>query len=179
MPKTPPLDIQVFKGPTRRYRSILHRADGVEVELDGGAYNRLGRREIPHDIAHLIVEDELGLDRGVWGVLAAGGLFRGASVTAGRRKPHAARRGREVVAASAEQLNQAEMLVRVVCDAAGAGRVDLRARTGERWWSDAVSEAAVARAVERLVAAADDWAALEAGGSLRFEWRGRTSTAAG
>ena len=155
----------MHKGPTRRYRSILHRADGVEVELDGGAYNRLGARELPHDIAHLIVEDELGLDRGVWGVLAAGGLFRGASVRAGRQKPHAARRGREVVAAATEQLNQAEMLVRVVCDAAGAGRVDLRTRTGERWWSETLTEAAVARAIERLGRAADDWAALAPGGS--------------
>ena len=169
MPKTP-LDIEVFKGATRRYRSILHRADGVEVELDGGAYNRLGERELPHDIAHLIVEDELGLDRGVWGVLAAGGLFRGASVRAGRQKPHAAQRGREVVAASVEQLNQAEMLVRVVCDAAGAGSVDVRARTGERWWSETVTEAAVARAFERLGTAAGDWAELEPGGMLRFTW---------
>ena len=183
MPKTPPLDIQVFKGPTRRYRSILRRADGVEVELDGGAYNRLGRREVPHDIAHLIVEDELGLDRGVWGVLAAGGLFRGASVKAGRQKPHAARHAREILAASVEQLNQAEMLVRAVCDAAGSGRVDLRARTGERWWSDVLTEVAVARALERLDAAADDWARLALGGSLRFEWPQRrlrrTSTTAG
>ena len=130
-----PLAVEVHKGPTRRYRSVLHRADGVEVELDGGAYNRLGERELPHDIAHLIVEDELGLDRGVWGVLAAGGLFRGASVRAGRQKPHAARRGREVVAAAVEQLNQAEMLTRAVCDLAGVrhGRPAARCapRTGD------------------------------------------------
>jgi hypothetical protein len=170
MPETS-LDIQVIKGQTRRYRSILHRADGVEVELDGGAYNRVGSRELPHDIAHLIVEDELGLDRGVWGVLAAGGLFRGASVRAGRQKPHAARRGREVVAASKEQLNQAEMLVRVVCD----GGLD----PGARWRSDALTAAAVARAHERLVAAADAWAGLQPGDALRFRWPGRTSTAAG
>jgi len=163
MPKTP-LDIEVFKGPTRRYRSVLHRADGVEVELDGGAYNRLGRREVPHDIAHLIVEDELGLDRGVWGVLAAGGLFRGASVKAGRQKPHAARRGREIVAASAEQLNHAEMLVRAVCDAAVPG---------ERWWPEAIPESVLARAHERLGRAADDWARLEPGGVLRFSWDDR------
>jgi len=170
-----PLAVEVHKGPTRRYRSVLHRADGVEVELDGGAYNRLGTRELPHDIAHLIVEDELGLDRGVWGVLAAGGLFRGASVRAGRQKPHAARRGREVVDASVEQLNQAEMLTRAVCDLAGAGTADLRAlraRTGERWWSETASEAALARAFGRLDAAAGAWARLEPGGMLRFAWRG-------
>src|SRR6476469_4122381 len=121
MTKTP-LAIEVIKGPTRRYRSILHRADGVEVELDGGSYNHLGRREVPHDIAHLIVEDELGLDGGVWGVLAAGGLFRGAAVKSGRQKPHATRRGREIVAASTASLNHAEGLVRTVCDLAGARR---------------------------------------------------------
>jgi hypothetical protein len=106
----------------------------------------------------------------VWGVLAAGGLFRGASVRAGRQKPHAARRGREIVAAATEQLNQAEMLVRVVCDAAGAGTVHLRTRTGERWWSETLTEAAVARAIDRLGAAAEDWARLEPGGVLRFSW---------
>src|ERR671916_3103834 len=105
MPKTP-LDVQVFKGPTRRYRSILRRADGVAVELEGGSYNRVGARELPHDIAHLIVEDELGLDCGLWGVLAAGGLFPNMAIESGRQKPHAARRGREVVAAATEQLNQ-------------------------------------------------------------------------
>ena len=110
-------------------------------------------------------------------MLAAGGLFRGASVKAGRQKPHAARRGREIVAAATEQLNQAEMLVRVVCDAAGAGTVDLRAATGERWWSETLTEAAVARALDRLGRAADDWAALAPGGSLRFTWPGRTSGA--
>jgi hypothetical protein len=57
---------------------VLRRAHGVEVELDGGAYNGIGgpAGEVPHDIAHLVVEDELRLKLGVWGVLAAGGLFR-------------------------------------------------------------------------------------------------------
>ena len=52
--------IPVFKGPSRRYRSVLRRADGVEVELDGGAYNGIGgpAGEVPHVIAHLVVEDE-------------------------------------------------------------------------------------------------------------------------
>ena len=83
------LEIDFYKGATRRYRSVLHRADGVDIELDGGSYNKIGGAagEVPHDIAHLVVEEELGLERGVWGVLAAGGLFRGASVVAGRQRP--------------------------------------------------------------------------------------------
>ncbi len=170
----PPLDIVFHKGDTRRYRSILHRADGVAVELEGGSYNRLGARELPHDIAHLIVEGELGLERGLWGVLAAGGLFPNMTIRGGRQKPHAARRGREIVAAAVEQLNQAEILVRAVCDLAGEHTTDLRAlraRTGERWWSDTASEAALARAFDRLDEAISDWAGLRAGELLRFTWR--------
>ncbi len=172
----PPLDIEVFKGPTRRYRSVLRRADGVEIELDGGAYNAIGgpAGEVPHDIAHLIVEDELGLDLGVWGVLAAGGLFRGATVRSGRRPPRAARRAREVRVGATEQLNQAEMLTRAVCDQSKTFGPDLRAlraATGERWWPPTVEEEAVERAIGRLRDAGARWAALDAGGSLRFVWR--------
>ena len=168
-----PLAVEVHKGPTRRYRSVLHRADGVEIELDGGAYNRLGTRELPHDVAHLIVEDELGLDRGVWGVLAAGGLFRGASVVAGRQRPHAARRGREIVAAAVEQLNQAEIITRAVCNLAVTGTTDLgalRAATGARWWTATARKDALARAFARLGEAGAQWTRLGAGGTLRFEW---------
>jgi hypothetical protein len=38
----PALEIDFIKGSTRRYRSVLHRADGVEIELDGGSYNKIG-----------------------------------------------------------------------------------------------------------------------------------------
>ena len=166
------LTIDFFKGPTRRYRSVLHRADGVEVELDGGSYNTVAPPavEVPHDIAHLIVEQELGLERGIWGVLAEGGLFRGASIRSGRQRPHAARHAKAVLAASVEQLNQAEVLTRAVCDLALTRSADartLRGVTGARWWHDGATDAALERAVARLRRAADDWARLETGGVLR------------
>ena len=167
------------KGPTRRYRSVLHRPDGVQVLLDGGAYNRVGgpAAEVPHDIAHLVVEDELRLDRGVWGVLAAGGLFRGASILAGRQGPHAARRANEIRRAADEQLTQAEMLVRGVCDLAaadaGADLRLLRAGTGERWWADTIAAAPVERAIGRLRGAGETWARMHAEDRLELEWPGR------
>ena len=80
--------IDFIKGEGTRYRSVLHRPDGVVVELDGGSYNKVPQ-PVPHDLAHLIVEDELGLTQGVWGVLVAGGLFRHTKVIAGRQAPHA------------------------------------------------------------------------------------------
>ena len=167
------LEVEFFKGPTRRYRSVLRRADGVEVELAGGSYNRVAPPavEVPHDIAHLVVEEELGLERGIWGVLAAGGLFRGASIRSGRQRPHAARHAKAVLAASVEQLNQAEVVTRAVCDLAMTRMADVRAlrqATGARWWPEGATDDALERAVGRLHRAAGDWARLEAGGALRL-----------
>ncbi|HWT95889.1 MAG TPA: hypothetical protein VN238_23005 [Solirubrobacteraceae bacterium] len=165
------LGIVFEKGPTRRYRSVLTRADGVEVELEGGSWNAVGgpAREVPHDLAHLVVEEELGLARGVWGVLAAGGLFRGARVVGGRQKAHAAARAREVLAASVEELNRAEVLTRMVADLALADRVDVgaaRAAAGERWWSETVTRETLARSFTRLRAEGEAWAALAPGDTL-------------
>ena len=51
------LPIVFHKGQSRRYRSTLRRADGVVVGLEGGSWNRIGppAREVPHDLAHLVV----------------------------------------------------------------------------------------------------------------------------
>lgn len=109
-----PVEIEFFKPDCRRYRSVLHRRDGLVVELDGGGYNKVGgaARELPHDLSHFVVEDGLGLEAGLWDVLAAGGMFGHAKVIEGRRPPHAAKRAQAVVDAAGDRLSQAEMLTR-------------------------------------------------------------------
>ena len=168
--------IEFVKSETTRYRSLLYRADGVTIEFEGGSYNKVGGRPdvVPHDLAHLIVEDELGLTRGVWGVLAAGALFRHARVIAGRQKPHASTRGRAIVEAAGEQIMQAEILTRAVCDVARGTLppevAALRHAIGDRWWNDGVSEDVLARCLRRLRDGAAAWAALPAAGTLAAEW---------
>lgn len=172
-----PLRVEFLRGERRFYRSLLHRSDGVQVELQGGAYNKVGgrEREVPHDLAHLIVEDELDLRRGVWGVLAAGGMFRHARVVAGRRAPHATRTSRLVVDEAGDEIMRAEMLTRLVCDVAAGERAPdssaLRRMIGERWWVDTVTRAALDRATHRLHAAGAAWADLDPGEALEAVWR--------
>lgn len=158
----------------RRYRSRLRRDGGLVVELAGGSWNRIGgaERELPHDLAHLVVEDGLGLPMGLWGVIAAGGLFGEVTVVEGRRPPHHDARGRAVADAAGETLRQAEILVRLACDAAVAGAVpdaDVLARSvGPRWWPEGLSRAAVVHTVDRLREAARAWSATAPGGELRW-----------
>jgi hypothetical protein len=172
-----PVKIEFHKGEERRYRALLHRPDGCVVAFDGGAYNRVGgpAAELPHDIAHLVVEEELGLRSGVWGVLVAGGMFRHATVVAGRRAPHATSRGRAVIARAGDGPMQAEMLTRAVCDVCAAdGDLDpaaLRRAVGERWWSDSVTRLSLERARQRLRDAAEQWADLFPSEVLATSWR--------
>ena len=76
--------IEVHAEAGTRYRLTVHRPDGAVVELLGGGWNRIGGPvgRVPHDLAHLVVESALGLERGLWGVLAAGGLVQNARVAA-------------------------------------------------------------------------------------------------
>lgn len=173
----PAVKIEFHKGEGRRYRALLHRPDGCDVAFDGGAYNRVGGRagELPHDIAHLIVEEELRLRSGVWGVLVAGGMFRHATVVAGRRAPNATRRGKEIIARAGDRPMQAEMLTRAVCDiSAAAGDLDpaaVRRAVGERWCGAGVTRLALERPHQRLRDAAEQWAQLYPSEVLATSWR--------
>lgn len=172
------LRIELFKGESRRYRSVLHRADGVDVELEGGSYNRVGGTEweVPHDLAHLVVESELGLEMGVWGVLADGGLFRLARVVCGRQAPHAAKRGREIVREAGDRLNQAEILTGAICDAVCSDHpkaATVKSAVGERWWTPAITDVSLARARHRLREGGRRWAMLNAGEAIPLEWPSR------
>jgi hypothetical protein len=170
------MDVVFVKPSGRRYRSLLHRPDGVQVAFEGGAFNVVGgpARELPHDLAHLVVERALALRQGVWGVLAAGGMFTHATVVAGRRAPHATAHGRAVIARAGDRIMQAEILTRAVCDlAADGGRPDpgaLRRAVGERWWTDAATRDALARAVDELRDRAVRWAALAPDATLAEDW---------
>jgi hypothetical protein len=157
--------------PRGRYHSLLHRRDGVVVQLEGGSYNPIGGGvRVPHDIAHLIVEDAFGLRAGLWGTLAAGGLVQNATFASGRRPPHAERRAWEITDRAGETLRQAEVIVRAVADAALEGTRDLRRRAGDRWWTPAITDAALEPVCRDLRAAAAEWDALAEGASLRLTW---------
>lgn len=146
-----PVTIEFFKPRQgRRYRSVLHRRDG------------------------LLVEDGLALEAGLWGVLSSGGMYRHARVIAGRRPPHFAARAQAVVDAAGDRPTQAEMLTRFVCDLArdGADRdvARLRAATGERWWLE-VTPDRLAATCAALRDAGVRWRDLPPGEALAVAWR--------
>lgn len=179
MAAQPATDITFFKASSgTRYHSIVHRRDGVEVRLEGGSWNKVGgpAGRVPHDIAHLIVEEGFGLDRGLWGVLAAGGTVQNASVVGGRQPPHAARRAEAIVAPARPMLQQAEVLVRAVADLALAGTLrdvdGFNRAVSERWAVPGITADQLERTCRALQTAGAEWGAVPPGGELRLRWIG-------
>lgn len=170
--------ISVIRDGPRRYHSLLERPDGVTVRLEGGSYNKVGGdpRGVPHDIAHLLVEEAFGLRAGLWGVLSAGGTVQNAAVVAGRQAPRAAQRARAITDAASRRLWETEVLVRAVADLTlGREPSDLRtlrAACGGQYWRDgAVDPDGLDALRARLRTAAEDWWALGIGEPYRLSWR--------
>jgi len=55
----------------RRYVSRITRSDGVSFLINGVGY----MFQIPHDLAHFVIEDALQLSNGFWGSVAAGAVL--------------------------------------------------------------------------------------------------------
>lgn len=71
--------------------------------LGGGS---TGKCPLPHDLAQLVVERELGLQYGFWGCVAAGATFR--TLVAGGRKH--TRPGVEIIRSHVSEIDEAEHL---------------------------------------------------------------------
>src|ERR1051325_2112941 len=95
-----------------RYESTIARDDGVRFRLKGHDC----ALALPHDIAHYIVENALGLEGGFWGRVAAGGVFPSMTYVDGRRRPKAAERSKTALRAGPDELADAEVLVRIFSD---------------------------------------------------------------
>ncbi len=154
-----------------RYVTRVTRDDGVVLEIQG--FDRTGG--LPHDLAHFLVESELGLPFGFWGCIAQGAEFNSARVVDGRRPPHAGERSKVVLKEAGQRLTEAEVLVGVLVTAATTDAKRcwpiVRARL-ERGWTvpSPVEEQAVESACSLLRETAPRWAGVPVGGELRFSW---------
>jgi len=167
------LEVSFHRGDGSEYFAVARRDDGVVVRLQGFAYDRAFDPPLPHDLAHFAIEEQLRLGAGLWGVIAAGGLFGPKMVVAGRQRPHARERGREVKKRAGDRLSQAEVLVRVLSEIARAGAErdpKVLNRIPEHRRPEAISRIDIQRTCERLREVAQRWARVPPAGTLHLIW---------
>ena len=152
--------------------ALVERDDGVVYRLYGGT---AGPR-LPHDIMHLVVEQELRIRDGIWAGVAAGVVFDSMQHVSGRRPPHAAERSRALLRCFREQGLRAELLADLVSSAAALDTLTLekiRKLAADKLSalpSAEVDPVVIAVAARALQVEAARWARLRVGEELRYEW---------
>ena len=170
------MEISFTRTGARTHRTQACRDDGVVLLIP--AYDRTS--PMPHDYAHFIVESELGLEQGFWGLVSDGAIFPGMKVLEGRLPPRAAERSREIQRSAGQKGNEAEVLVGTLYTIAKRN-LDrdwrLVARELKEMWRPAMSALTplspdqVAHVCAALREAQARWSALETGATLTVVWK--------
>lgn len=149
--------------------ATLERLDGVVVELPG--YDR--KHRVPHDLAHLIAERELGLRDGVFGSIASGGVFDNMRVVGGRPRHDAAERSKRLLDSNKRWLGVAELMADALHDAAESRTPSAAEPDARRYWKAFNTEpypwpdADLTAAATLLITLADQ---LRNTGTLHLTW---------
>jgi hypothetical protein len=154
--------------------ATIYRPDGVVVELP--SYS--AKYRVPHDLAHAVAERRLGLAGGIFGTLAAGGLFSNVRVVGGRPRHDAAERSKRVLRANSQELGNSELLGGALHQVVEHGRSGVVRKIREDW--AIINTQPCPFTDEQLTAAADEltlvrraWAPLAVGDRLEFDWPDR------
>jgi hypothetical protein len=103
----------------RPVETLVERDDGVVFTMRGAG----GGDDLPHDLVHAVVEQQLGVGDGVWGCVADGVVWRSMSHLSGRQPPHAADRSQRIKRERSASVQRAEALADLVSRLASGGEV--------------------------------------------------------
>jgi len=164
------------------------RADWIEARRDDGSVARESvpqKGPVAHDLVHYVVESELGIERGFWGLVAAGNSPERIAAMA-KEAGHASAKRAEKPDPQFVQAIQVERIVEAF-EAEFWSRGDdndsLRAMAQAGCDQSLVScpdlsDDAIERARARLGALAEQWVRLSVGESLTLAWPERSRAAA-
>lgn len=151
----------------RRYRVSVEGLGVVSswMEPAPGYDSRL-----PHDMAHFVVENELGITGGVFGQLAGSGTAGTFHPVDGPKKSKLAKRSKQIAAVSRDD---AQLSERVVHLARSTWNNDLAFANP----IEGVSEKNIERICREFDAVSAVWSKLPVGESMTLVWRGSRPSA--
>ncbi|TFV66993.1 UNVERIFIED_ORG: hypothetical protein E4P37_04540 [Bacillus sp. AZ43] len=145
----------------RPVETLVERDDGVVFLMRGAG----GGADLPHDLVHVLVEESLGIDDGIWGCVADGVVWGSMRHVSGRQPPHAADRSAQLKKQRNAAIQHAEAVADLVSRLARGAEV-LPGQVASSGLAPARAEEAVAA----LRAAARRWRELPPGGTWVVEW---------
>jgi hypothetical protein len=167
------MDIVFRQSGHRREATVVRRHDGVRLSVP--VFGKL--EPIPHDLAHYVVERELGLQDGFWASVAAGAIFGGMAILEGRQPPHARERSRALIKANHHGILFAEVVVDAVMravrgDSLGADPLPIESPV-VRSSTRAERDALIAQLLPATHTMCAQWQAVPLGETLLLVWPDR------
>jgi hypothetical protein len=126
---------------------------------------------LPHDMAHFIVENELGITGGVFGQLAAGGFARTFQPADERTRRRVARRTKQLAVTNRGDAMLSEKFVYIACQAWNHGRSNVAELKG-------VMAEDIKRVCHEFDVVSAIWSKLAVGESMTLVWRGSAARTA-
>jgi hypothetical protein len=146
----------------RRYRVSVEGPGVVSSWMEPApGYDSL----LPHDMAHFVVENELGITGGIFGQIAAGGHARTFHPTDERIRRKIARRGKRLSTTNRDDAMLSEKFVYIACQA-------WKKPTAPLTPVDGVSAEDIRRVCREFDAVSAAWSKLNIGESMTLVWRG-------
>ena len=140
-------------------RVYVTRTDGTTTGWDFPSYGD----GLPHDLCHLVVEDELGIMDGFWGL-----IDRGVDVGMVDNQPTLMNQGRPLTQEPGANITALVGAEEVVAALTGVGTT----LGGELEGQARIEREVTARLRKRLMALQTEWANLEDGGSITLRFTG-------
>ncbi len=163
------MELHFINSEHRRIPTLVQRNDGVELSVP--VFGPLA--PIPNDLAHFVVESELRLQGGFWGSVAAGAVFPGMKIVAGRQRPHARERSEEIMKANHREILLSEGLVAAALGI-HEGTTSINELRPMVYAGKAFTREAQTDALARLRTPIEEmcarWAATPPGGTLTVTW---------
>lgn len=120
---------------------------------------------LPHDMAHFVVENELGIAGGIFGQLAAGGHARTFHPTDEQTSRKVVRRGKRISITNRDDATLSEKVVYLACRTWNSGRPAAHP-------FEVVSAEDIGRVCRTFDAVSTIWSGLAVGESMTLVWRG-------
>ena len=172
----PQMLVEFSRTGERRYSVTIFRTGYPTIIMDPApGYDPI----MPHDLAHLVVESEIGLRGGVYGQIAAGGnagTFRNI-VPAGQNQRETARLRRKGARRGAHHLRHnredAEFSERAVHFCLEAWQAKAAGRPAPAVETPILDSKLLGRVCARLDEASRQWRSVAIGGSISIKWNDR------
>jgi hypothetical protein len=161
------MNVTFTKTAERRYRVSVEGPGVVSSWMEPApGYDA----RLPHDMAHFVVENELGIAGGVFGQIAGGGHARTFHPTDEQASRKVVKRGKRLATANRSDALLSEKLIFLAC------RVWNNGSSGETP-PKGVSAADIRRVCREFDAVSAIWSKLAVGESMTLVWRGRAARA--